>query len=366
MPNTVVRFLGAEPHQMRLMKQAWSLTGAFALGGALIVGLTPGHLGLPVADLGLHGWLLPAMVAAYVLGSLIVTVGDPAYIARQEISFMIYKDAAASAFRLVLLVLLAGSSATGLFAVWVSYVAVAGLIDLWLLRTRLRRGPPVTGGRQFGILREHFGFALGTHVAIVVSNIPLMLLPALTAAVVDTRASAYVAVALQIGALLTVIPSMTGQSLLAELSRDSHDVLATAIRALRGAYTVTLPCAALLMAAAPFLLDVFGSRYSARGTSFLRWSAAGSLFFVFNYLSDTVLLARHKVRDYFIVNVFGTIVFMALVSVALTNGLPSLGPAWFAGQALYATLSAFFIVHHAGRARVRAGAEMLMSAFRRS
>ncbi len=83
--------------------------------------------------------------------------------------------------------------------------------------------------------------------------------------------------------------------------------MAATTRALRGAYTVTLPGAAVLVDCAPYVLLVFGSQYSAHGSEFLRWSAASSLFYVFNYVCDVVLVAHHKVRAYILVNSVGAV-----------------------------------------------------------
>jgi O-antigen/teichoic acid export membrane protein len=366
MPSTVVRFLASETRQAALIAQALLVTGTLALIGAMLVAFVPGHLGVPVDQVGLHGLVIPLLVAVYMLASLVVAVVDPAYIARQEVSFMVAKDMAASAVRVIVLLILSASGAGGLFLVAVLYVACSAGMDLVILSGRLSRARAVSGERRLGRLRQHSSFALGSHISIVVSNVPIYILPALAAGLIGTAASAYVAIPLQLMSLLTVVPSMTGQSLLAELSRRPEDVLTPTIKALRGAYAATLPCAAFVLVAAPEVMLVFGSRYAAHGAAFLRWAAAGSVFFVFNYVSDVTLLARHKVRDYFVVNVAGTIAIMALVGVALSAGLHWLGPAWFVGQACYAALSAVVLFRRAGRARVREGARMLLPALRRS
>lgn len=304
---------------------------------------------MPLSDLGLNRGLLVTLVAWYVVSSVVTAVGDPAYVARQEVSFMFAKDMTASVARVVLLLMLAGTGASGLFGVAVAYVSVSATIDLIVLRVRLRQFKTPERHAPFGLLRRHFAFALGSQSAALVSAIPTYTTPTLVAALIGARSSAYVAIPLQIGALLTVIPSMTAQSLLAELSRDPSAVVVTTTRALRGAYVVTLPAAVLLVIGAPYVLAVFGATYSAHGTPFLRWIAAGGIFFVFNYVSDIVLLARHKLRAYVIVNVLGAVEMMVLIVVALEHGLRWIGPAWFIGQGLYAAISVIALFGYLGK-----------------
>jgi len=308
---------------------------------------------VPLSDLGLNRGLLVTLVAWYVVSSVVTAVGDPAYVARQEVSFMFAKDMTASVARVVLLLMLAGTGASGLFGVAVAYVSVSATIDLIVLRVRLRQFKTPERHAPFGLLRRHFAFALGSQSAALVSAIPTYTTPTLVAALIGARSSAYVAIPLQIGALLTVIPSMTAQSLLAELSRDPSAVVVTTTRALRGAYVVTLPAAVLLVIGAPYVLAVFGATYSAHGTPFLRWIAAGGIFFVFNYVSDIVLLARHKLRAYVIVNVLGAVEMMVLIVVALEHGLRWIGPAWFIGQGLYAAISVIALFGYLGKGGTR-------------
>ena len=68
---------------------------------------------MPLSDLGLNRGLLVTLVAWYVVSSVVTAVGDPAYVARQEVSFMFAKDMTASVARVVLLLMLAGTAMLG-------------------------------------------------------------------------------------------------------------------------------------------------------------------------------------------------------------------------------------------------------------
>jgi O-antigen/teichoic acid export membrane protein len=368
LPTALVRYLGTSRHPRRLLFEALIVSGSLAACGLVLIVLLPGHLGVPLERLHLSLWVLIPCMTLFTLGGVVTTVGDPAWISRQQVSFMLAKDTIASVVRLALLGILAGTTATGLFLVWVIYGSSAAAIDITLLIQRVgrreRSQAPTSGSipspatsvsapaKRFGALRQVLPFALGTYGAAVAATAPTYLLPTLTAALVNPRTAAYVSVALQVGYVLTIIPAQTAQALLAELARSTSDVVDTTTRAVIGAYTVTLPAAAVLVVGAPYILLLFGHQYSVHGTGFVRWLAAGSVFFVFNYVSDVVLLARHKVRAYAAINITGAGIIVVLVVGALHHGLSWLGPGWFIGQALYAAGSALVLTYYGGIAGV--------------
>ena len=90
-----------------------------------------------------------------------------------------------------------------------------------ILSTRLKDRKPPTGSPQ-GVLqplRSRFSFAVGIYVALIVASTPIYLLPVITAALSGTANAAYIAIALQVSAVLTLVPTQTGQSLLSDLSQ---------------------------------------------------------------------------------------------------------------------------------------------------
>ncbi len=349
LPATIVKFLGREPRQAAFLRQALLLGWAVAAVAVLLVNLWPGHLGVPLSRFGGTPLVIGLITAGYALSAVVAVIGDPAYIARQEASLMLGKDLAAGVVRVVCLLLLAGTSARSLLLVWLLYAGSAAILDLGILRWRLTRGSGGSTTRRFEPLRSRFSFAAGNYLSGVVASVPLYTLPAMTAALLGDRTSAYVAIPLQVGTLVTVFASQTAQSLLSESARRPEHLVRTTARALRGAYAVTLPVAGVVVLAAPWLLLAFGRGYSDHGTPFLRWMVAGSVFYVFNYIADVVLLARQKVGGYGLVNGLGTLVEMVLLVIALRHGLDWLGPAWFIGEAAYAAVAGAVVARYAGR-----------------
>ena len=344
--STITRFLGREADQLSFALEAIWLTVIAGLGLVAAVTFVPGHFGVPLSDLPVSTPVAFLLLAAYVTASNIVAVTDPAFLSRGEVSYAVVKDIVASLTRIGILIALIGTSATGLLSVAIIYGGISAALDLVLVGWRLRDAGDRGGLMSLRHLRGRLRFAVGSHTATLVAIIPGALLVTIVAASYDATVAAYVTIPMLVLTYVNIVPSMTSQALLADLSREDADVPASAVRALRIAYAGTLPVAVLVITFAPLVLRVFGHVYAEHGVGFLRWVIAASVFATFNYVGDTVLLARQRVLAYNLVNGLGTVAIMSCVLTGVSVGVRWIGPAWFVGQLLYALISLITLSHH--------------------
>lgn len=349
LPDTIVAFLAGERDQALMLRGALFISvpvGVILLGAAWLL---PGHAGVPLTELGVSVPWAVTLTMVYVTASLVVLIVDPAFLARQEVSWTVGKDLTSMLVRFLALILLAGTGTSGYFEVGVIYVVFAAVVDLGLLRLRVRRAPRPRASLGLGLVRAHARFAAGNQVAVLVAMLPTSLLPVIVLARLGAASAAYVAIPMAVLGVLTVVPSMTAQSLFAEMSAHPEEVIEPVRKALRGAYIVTLPLALFTIVFAPILLNLFGHGYSVEGRDLLRWGAASSVFFCFNYVSDIILLARKKVRAYVVANVVGTCFVLLSLFLAVSHGLAALGLGWFIGQVCYCTVSCIVLSRYTDR-----------------
>jgi O-antigen/teichoic acid export membrane protein len=301
---------------------------------------------VPVHNLGASDPVVFCLIAAYVASAIVVAVTDPAFLSRKEVSYAVAKDVTASGARIAVMFALLGTGAVGLFGASILYVSIAAVMDLGLIAWRLRNTRAVPSILRFRLMRERVRFAVGSHTAALVAAVPGALVVTIVAAHMGPKTAAYVGIPMTVAAYITIIPSMTSQALLAELTGTTIDVPATAARALRLSYAGTLPAAAFVGLLAPYVLLIYGHNYSVHGADILRWAAASTIFSTFNYVGDTVLLARQKMGAYNVVNVLGSVAILVCVVAAVMAGRPWIGPAMFVGQALYATASITMLLRH--------------------
>jgi O-antigen/teichoic acid export membrane protein len=338
--STITRFLAGEHAQRQLVLEAlaFSIVVVLALDAAIC--FTPGHFGVPLHNLRVSNPVAFLLIGAYVVSSVVVAVSDPAFLSRKEVSYSVFKDISSSAVRVGILFALIGTGVVGLYGASIGYVTVAAALDLGLVFWRLRNGRPGFRLFRFQMLRRRIRFAAGSHAAALMSALPSAVTITIIAAHLGPTTAAYVAVPVGVSTYITIIPFMTAQALLAELSGETVDVAQTGLRALRMAYAATLPLATVTVLLAHPVMSIYGHRYSVHGATLLRWAAAATVFSTFNYIGDTVLLARHKLLAYNIVNAIGTVAILALVLAAVTVGAPWIGPAMFTSQVIYAAASA--------------------------
>ncbi|HEY1762399.1 MAG TPA: hypothetical protein VGG17_07390 [Acidimicrobiales bacterium] len=349
LPSTIVAYLASEPDQALMVRGALFVTVPVGIVLLSILWLIPNHAGVPLSELGVSIPWAVTLTMIFVAASLTGMVIDPAFLSRQEVSWTVGKDLTSMSVRFLVLIFLAGTGTVGYFAVAVIYVAFAAMVDLVLLRWRVKRAPRPRLSFGLGLIRSHASFAAGNQVAVLVAMLPTSLLPVIVLSYLGAASAAYVAIPMSVLSVLTVVPSMTAQSLFAEMSAHPEKVVEPVRKALRGAYIVTLPLAVVTIVVAPGLLSLFGHGYSLHGQDLLRWGAASSVFFCLNYVSDIVLLARKLVRAYVVANVVGTAFVLLSLYVAVRHGLGALGLGWFVGQGCYCAVSCIILTRYVGR-----------------
>ena len=345
--STITRFLGEERNQLDLVLEAMLFTVLFGLVMSAAVCFVPGHLGVPLHDLPVRTAVAFLLIGGWVTANNVVAVTDPAFLARKEVSYAVAKDILSSVIRVVVLVALIGTATTGLFLAGMIYGSIAAILDLLLIGWRLRNSAARVPLRRLSLIRRRLRFAVGSHSGALVSTIPSTLLAAIVAAIFNATTAAFVAIPLVVSSYVSIIPSLSSQALLAELTGPADDVPRIALRTLRLSYLGVLPLAGLIALLAPFVMLIFGHRYEVNGTWYLRWALTGTIFSTFNYVSDTVLLARQKVVAYNVVNVLGTVAVLGTVIGFSMLGARWIGPAILAGEVLYSTMSLVALARYA-------------------
>jgi len=349
LPATIVAHLAGEPDQALMVRGALLISVPVGIVLLSALWIVPGHFGVPFSDLGVGTPTEVTLTMILVVGTLIGSLIDPAFLARQEVSWSVGKDVSAMAIRFIALGILIGTGTAGYFAVAVIYAGSSALIDIVLFRWRVRRIPGSNSKWGLGLVWSHASFAVGSQVAVLASILPTSLLPLIVLSRLGPTDAAYAAIPVIIIGILIVVPAMTAQSLFAELAGHPEEILVPVRKALRSAYIVTLPLAVVVIGVAPLLLQLFGHGYSVHGRDLLRWGAASSVFFCLNYISDIVLLARKLVTAYVIANVVGSVFVLVSLYLSVSYGLGGLGLGWFIGQACYCAVSCVVLTTYVGR-----------------
>ncbi len=377
LPNVVLRYLAESTAPKQLVHVSCLLVASLGALAAAAWVFTPGLASVALDGLGSR-WTALALVAIAVVFPAMNSIVEAAIVARRETQDVVKKNLFGSIVKLVVLPSALIFGAAGLLLAYlVSSIGAVGLA-LWLLQRRwnTEETAPIswryaarTGVRE---LAPRVSFALGNHVGVLVAIVPTSLLPAIVLWRSGARSAAYTAIPMMIVAILNVIPSVTAQSLFAEIAADGSTPWRMARGALRAIYCVMVPAIVILIVGAPFVLSIFGREYTRAGTSALRWMAMAGIFASFNYVADAVLIARSRVAAYTLLNIAGTVCAFGFPIVGLVTGftthsthgaptsLTGFGVGWFLGQAGYAVSATLALRHCASDLVVTGGARGLV------
>jgi O-antigen/teichoic acid export membrane protein len=331
LPNTMTRHIAGADDPLRLVA-----TTVVAIGsvGTVVCALTVLALGphLP-SSLGLrqHGWML-LLVSVLVAFTAASSALDSGLIALRSTQTVLVKNLLGSTIKLVALILLTSLHSFGLLVAYALGLVVSTCVEAARLLQKARRMRKKRSGlRQ---LKQYLSLASGNYLATIFGILPQSLVPIEVILVRGTADTARFSVAFLVAGFLNFIPSTVAQVLFAEASRRGEPLGSQLRKAIRGVYALLLPSAAIVVAAAPFALRLFGSSYALAATDCLRVLALSTLLTGGTYLVDALLIARDRVAAYIFINGVNAALVLGFVWVMLRGGLTGAAEGWALAQAL--------------------------------
>ena len=227
----------------------------------------------------------------------------------------------------------------GIFVSWTiaMLVSVAGVNVLIFARLMRRvRGRP---GEEVLPIRDRtfVRYAAGDYACTIAWMSTTNLMPVIVTAISGATVNAYFALAYVAALPLYAFGQNIGMSLTLHgtTNRDRLPAL-TRRAALQGA-RVLVPCVALLVVLAPFLLSLFGRTYEHHSASVLRLLALGALANLVLQLAVAVARVQRRMRRVVIAAATEAVVTLSLVAPLLhTLGASGAALAWVGAQLLVA------------------------------
>ncbi|GAA2208718.1 hypothetical protein GCM10009850_041760 [Nonomuraea monospora] len=329
LPTTLLRHLVKSDDPRRLA--AIAVTAVGAIGGVLalvsllvLAPLLPGGPEL-IRQPGTMA-LITAMVMVTAVGGTL----DAGLVAVRGTAALLAKNVAGTVLKVGALLPLVPLGFTGLILAYGGGTLLACLLGGAALWPRLRR--VAVRARPGELLRRYLPFSAAGYLATALGMLPSTVVPLEVLAIQGPRAAAYFAIAFQVAAFLSFIPSTSAQVLFAEAQRIS---LRRYLRkAVAGIYGLLVPAVAVIVAGAPYLLRVFGEGYAAQAAQPLRVLALASLVGAGNYLVDTILISRDRTGAYVFMNGANAVLVLALVAALLPYGLTAAALGWTLAQGL--------------------------------
>ena len=289
--NTTIRRVAGAVNPRELVAVA---VAAIATVGTALCLLTVVFLGplLPAAlHLQQHGrmaFLLTALVVCTAVGGTL----DACLVGIRASHVVLVKNVLGSLAKVAALLLLTALRFSGLLIAYGLGLVLATMLSGLALSLQLR-------GRRvrlssFRALPRYLSMTSGNYLATVMGIVPTSIVPVEVLIIRGAAETARFAVAFLIAGFLNFIPSTIAQVLFAEASRPGVTLGGQLRKAIRGVYGLVVPAVAVVVAAAPLLLRLFGASYLL-ATGCLRILALSALLTGGTYL---VRLAAHRARPH--------------------------------------------------------------------
>jgi O-antigen/teichoic acid export membrane protein len=347
--NTMMRHVSNAKNSRELVSVVMI---AITTVGALVCLLTVLTIGphLP-ASLGLrqHGSMV-LLVTVLVVFTAISGIVGAGLVAMRASHAVLVTDLVGSVAQIVALLLLASLRSSGLLISYGLGLALATLLAaVALVHTSTGKRP---GIRSFLILRQYLSVASGNYLATILGVLPSSILPLEALLIRGPSEAARFVIAGKVSGLLSVIPSTVAGVYFAEASRRGASRRKLLRQSLRGVYLLLVPAVAVVVVAAPWLLDLFGASYSGAATGCLRVLALSALLTGGTYLVDSVLIASDRIGAYVFINGANAALVLGCVGVLLPRGLTAAAAGWALAQALSLAIGLILVtVGRSGRHR---------------
>jgi O-antigen/teichoic acid export membrane protein len=345
--DAIVRFLPGvrRATQGRAIVAAYAATAVAGLLGGLAFVLVAPAVSSQLRFLADDRWLAAAFVGSMALWGVFV-LQDSALTAMRRATWVPIENGAFSLAKIALLpVLVSVGSTHAVFLAWMlPTLVVVPIVNALLfgrvLRRAWRAAPDEVAERSIGG-RELVRFLAQDYAGFVLGQAAVTLVPLIVVAQLGNAASAHFYMPFMLVVAFDLLFYNVTTSMTVEGAHDERRTAHLATTVVRRFLVVLAPAALVVSAAAPIVLIPFGQEYVDQGSGVLRLLALASIprAIVCLYVAIARLQGRGRAILATQASVFAGVVVLAL-ALAGPLGLPGIGLAWLAGNALVAVVVA--------------------------
>jgi len=279
----------------------------------------------------------PIYLAAFVIFTIasgMLNLTGNTFIARRRAGFVVAQNLIFSLLKLTLPILLASFfHSFGIFASWGISLCVALLVCFLLFLPRVQGGyrPFFALNRKAVNDIMHFSFA--NYISNLLWGAPAMILPIMMVNLSGAELTAYFYIAWAIAGTPAIVSGALSTSLFAEGSHDEDGVGLNIWRSLKISFLTLVPAIILILAIAPWLLDLFGGAYAENGVTLLRILALSALPLTINIIYLAIKRIEKKLKVLVGLSAFAAIAALGLTYLLLpVMGIDGAGIAWLITQ----------------------------------
>ena len=328
--NGLARYLPNASNRDALISSALAAVAVVgAIGGFIYILLTP----FIAPDLSFVE-KNPVLTISFALITSAYAVNgltDNVFIAARLSKYVLVVDGVIGGFgKVVMVILLAGSGAYGLFLGSAMSALLAGVASLLLILIVMRIRVDLRAPLQ--TLKPLLSFSAANYIGNVMNVITTLIVPIILLDRLGAKSAGYFFVALQLAQIVYTAALALEQTFLTEGSRDDADMRALRRRSLMLLALFFVVTAAIMIAIGRWLLLAFGQSYYHNGYASLVILVLAAGPISANYWLQTILRLAGKLRAVIVVNAIGAVGTCSCVWVGSSHGLTAVAWGWLVGN----------------------------------
>ncbi len=335
----VVRFLPKAQSPKRFLNTIFTFNVVMAIlvAGVFLAGLLLWSPSLVVLRQNI---LYSTAFLAYTAATTLGTVVQITFVARRQALYALIQTCIVNGARLLLVIVLAGLGATGL----VGSVAVATVLavsfSLFGFLPKVEPGYRPRPDFSWPDLVVIIPYSVGNYIAVLLTQTLQTLLPLIVLEILGAAASGYTYIAWMLGSLLASPGMSLAGSAFAEGSNTPQKLMPILVRSVILGLLLTLPGAALLGVAAPWVLLLFGASYAQEAAGLLRWLSVAAPLVVLTGLYFTYLRVQKRIGRLVVASITMAAVTLGVAIVLMPRlGIAASGVGWLLGNGLVAVIA---------------------------
>lgn len=271
----------------------------FSLG----IGIFAPKLKIMLGSLG-----LVVMFAMATMMSTISLLINGIFNAGKKSSFQMVKENSFGITKILLLIILSGFGAMGIFISWSLGLVVAMAIGFFLMFKLWRYSPTA---KFDPIIKKMARFSVGNYVAGIFYNLPKFIFPIIIVNTISADSAGYFFIAMTIAGLFYGVPEAIAGPFLAD-SHDKEKFWVNVNKAIRFDMCLLIPGLLILAIVGRFVLGVFNPNYAANSFNTLMILAVASIPISLITTFNMIRNAQKKVTVSIKVDAFVTIMTIIL------------------------------------------------------
>jgi O-antigen/teichoic acid export membrane protein len=328
--STFVRFLPTSDRRNAKINTGLVLVGLVSAALASIYVLAIPRISPSLMFVNTNPLLALGFVVMVTLAALNLLT-DSVFIAYRAAKYNFIVDGLIqSIVKLSLPVLLVSLSAYGIFASAGIAALVALISSLYLMTKHFQYEPQLIIDQE--VLSRVRRYTSANYLGNFLNILPTLVLPIIVLNTHGAAAAGYYYLAFMVANLLYTIAYSVAQALFAEGSYDQQPLGPLVKKATLALGAIIIPASAVLIAISPWVLSIFGSRYSTYGTSILRTLALAAPAVALYMIGGVLLRVTKKVGTVIMMNTVYATSIIGLSALWAQRGLSYIALAWLIGH----------------------------------